>query len=120
MKVTQVVNNLLHNAVRHTPEGGVVVVQVELEPSGPWLRVTVRDTGVGIPPDQLTRVFERYYQGDQGNAGEGSGLGLSIVKKLVEMQGGTVGVESTVGVGTAVWFRLPEYRAATDGKPVWH
>jgi two-component system, OmpR family, sensor histidine kinase BaeS len=116
-KITQVLNNLLHNAVRHTPEGGIVIVQVEPEQGHSWIHVTVRDTGVGIPPESLEHIFERYYQGESIHASGGSGLGLSIVRKLVEMQGGNVGIESTVGVGTAVSFRLPADRGS-GGKPL--
>jgi len=104
-KTTQVINNLLHNAIRHTPEGGVVVAQVGPDQDG--LRVTIRDTGVGIEPDKLAHVFDRYYQAGSSSTEGGSGLGLSIVKRLVELQGGRVGIESDVGVGTSVWFTLP-------------
>ena len=116
-KITQVLNNLLHNAVRHTPEGGIVVVQVEPDPGRSWVHVTVCDTGVGIPPESLEHIFERYYQGESIQPNGGSGLGLSIVRKLVEMQGGSVWIESTVGVGTAVSFRLPA-DGGSRGKPL--
>lgn len=107
VRVTQIINNLLHNAVRHTPAGGLVVLQARSERPAAWVEVTVRDTGVGIPPDVLDRIFDRYYQGVSIGAKGGAGIGLSIVKQLVEMQGGTVWAESTVGEGTAVTFRLP-------------
>jgi signal transduction histidine kinase len=105
-RITQIINNLLHNAVRHTPEGGVVVLQAQ--PVGcEWVEVLVRDTGVGIPADVLGKIFDRYYRGESIGEKGGAGLGLSIVKQLVEMQGGTVWTESTVGEGTVVGFRLP-------------
>ncbi len=106
-RIKQIVNNLLHNAVRHTPEGGLVVLQAQSDGTGKWIDITVRDTGVGIPPDILDKIFERYYRGDTIGAKGGTGLGLSIVKQLVEIQGGSVWVESTVGEGTAITFRLP-------------
>jgi len=106
-RVTQIVNNLVHNAVRHTPEGGVVIVGAEVMPSLNVVEVIVRDTGVGIAPDDLPRIFDRFYQGESTRAPGGTGLGLSIVKQLVEAQGGTVAVESQLGEGTAISFRLP-------------
>jgi signal transduction histidine kinase len=110
-RVTQVINNLLHNAIRHTPAGGIVLVQVKTSQMGE-LHVTVRDTGVGIPPEVLNRIFERYYRGEEIGEKGGAGLGLNIVKQLVELQGGRVWIESTVGEGTAVSFTLPAERAA--------
>jgi len=106
-RITQIINNLLHNAVRHTPEGGLVVLQARAERSGGWVEVSVRDTGVGITCDVLGKIFDRYYRGEAIGEKGGAGLGLSIVKQLVEMQGGTVWAASTVGEGTAVTFRLP-------------
>jgi len=106
-RIAQVINNLLHNAVRHTPAGGLVVLQAQPGTVQGWVEVTVRDTGVRIPPEVLDRIFDRYYQGETIGEKGGAGLGLSIVKQLVEMQGGAVWAESTVGEGTAVTFRLP-------------
>jgi signal transduction histidine kinase len=113
-KTVQVLNNLLHNAVRHTPEGGIVLAQVEVIAGGGWIRISVRDTGVGIPADRLPYVFDRYYQAGSQQDDAGSGLGLSIVKRLVELQGGRVGIESDVGVGTSVWFDLPVPSASPE------
>jgi signal transduction histidine kinase len=106
-RITQIVNNLLHNAIRHTPEGGVVVLDARAVAGGSWIELIVRDTGVGIPDDQLPFIFERFYHGESVRETGGTGLGLSIVKQLVEMQGGTVAAESKVGEGTAISFRLP-------------
>ncbi|MDQ3656228.1 MAG: ATP-binding protein, partial [Chloroflexota bacterium] len=105
-RITQIINNLLHNAVRHTPEGGLVVLQAHAA-GKEWVEVLVRDTGVGISSEVLGKIFDRYYRGDSIGENGGAGIGLSIVKQLVEMQGGTVWAESTVGEGTAVTFRLP-------------
>jgi signal transduction histidine kinase len=75
---------------------------------GEWVAVCVRDTGRGIPVEDLGRIFVRYYQakGDRGQP-SGAGLGLAIVKELVELQGGKIWVESEVGRGSAFWFTLP-------------
>ncbi len=105
-RLRQILGNLLYNALRHTPEGGLIVVDAERD--GAMLTVSVSDTGVGIDPDELNRVFDRFYQveGSRRHV-EGSGLGLSIVKQLVEAQGGTITAESAAGQGTTFRFTLP-------------
>jgi signal transduction histidine kinase len=109
-RITQVINNLLHNAIRHTQAGGLVVIQVQGDPDPAWVQIVVRDTGVGIPPDVLDKIFDRYYQGEDIGEKGGAGLGLSIVKHLVQMQGGQVWAESTMGEGTSITVRLPAIR----------
>lgn len=105
-RLRQIVHNLLFNALRHTPEGGLIVVQAST--GGDIMEVSVSDTGIGIPPDKLAQVFDRYYQVERSQrTREGSGLGLHIVQQLVEAQGGTIDVESTVGKGTTFRFTLP-------------
>jgi len=105
-RLRQVLGNLLYNALRHTPEGGLIVVNAEQ--AGAMLAVSVSDTGVGISPEELERVFDRFYQVErEGRHAEGSGLGLSIVKQLVEAQGGTIVAESVAGQGTTFRFTLP-------------
>ncbi len=106
IRLGQILGNLLHNALRHTPEGGLVIV--DAAPAGDVVEVSVSDTGIGIPPEELDRVFDRFYQVEHGSreAG-GSGLGLSIVKQLVEAQHGTITVESHSGQGTTFRFCLP-------------
>ncbi len=101
------VRNLIDNAVRYTPPGGRVDAHVDVGDDGVTLRVT--DTGVGIPTLELPRVFERFYRVDRARAREtgGTGLGLSIVKHVAENHGGTVSVESELGVGTTFTVRLP-------------
>jgi signal transduction histidine kinase len=101
-RITQIMNNLLHNAVRHTPEGGVVVVEAATDASHRHVAVQVRDTGVGIAPEMLPHIFDRFYRGEDGSAR----LGLSIVKQLVVIQGGTVAAASTAGEGTVITFTL--------------
>lgn len=103
--------NILDNAVRYTPEGGSVVVDVYKE--GPEAVIAVADTGEGIPTRDTERVFERFYRVDSARARAtgGTGLGLSIVKHVAESHGGTVTVESELGVGSTFTIRLP-----VDGK----
>lgn len=111
-RITQVINNLVHNAIRHTPAGGLVIVAAESLPNSNVVEVAVRDTGVGIAPEDLPRIFDRFYRGDSTRSPGGTGLGLSIVKQLVEGQNGSVAVESQVGEGTSISFRLPIAKAA--------
>jgi two-component system, OmpR family, sensor histidine kinase BaeS len=104
--LAQVLANLLSNAVRYTPRGGMVGVKVERRPDD--LLVSVSNTSEPIPPDDLDRVFERFYRVEKSRdrARGGAGIGLSIVKQLVEAGGGTVGAESADGQ-TRFWFSLP-------------
>ncbi len=105
--LVQVVDNLLDNAIKYTPEGGSVRLAARVEDGAVTLVVT--DTGIGIPPADLERVFERFYRVDKARSREmgGTGLGLSIVKHLVGAMGGEVGVESELGKGTTFSVRLP-------------
>jgi signal transduction histidine kinase len=113
-RVVQVLGNLVRNALRHTPEGGLVSLRAEAR--GDEAVVTVEDTGVGIPPDHLPHVFERFYRGDDARdrASGGAGLGLAIVRELVEAMGGAVAVESAVGQGSRFSFTLPLAAAAAQ------
>lgn len=103
----QVIRNLFDNALRYAPTGSSVSVKAERQ--GDWQRVEVSDQGPGIPEAHRQRVFERFYRVDAARSREagGTGLGLSIVKHLVSAHGGEVGIDSDVGRGTTVWFRLP-------------
>ena len=92
------VSNLVDNALRHTPPGGAVEVEVSRADAG-GVAVAVRDTGEGIAPDVLPRVFDRFVRADPSRSGGGAGLGLAIVKRIAELHGGTVSVESTLGAG---------------------
>jgi signal transduction histidine kinase len=107
-RVEQSLRNLLHNAVRHTAPGGIVAVAVAPEDDG-MLAVRVRDTGEGIALEDLPHVWERFYRGaNTRNApGNGSGLGLALVKELTEAMGGSVAVESEPGMGSCFTLRLP-------------
>jgi two-component system CheB/CheR fusion protein len=102
---------LLSNAIRYTPRGSV---QVTCSGSGEDLSITVRDTGIGIPSDELGKVFEEFYQVDRGpQRPEGLGLGLSIVKRLSALLGYRIAVESVVNEGTAFTVMLPRGAPAT-------
>jgi two-component system phosphate regulon sensor histidine kinase PhoR len=107
--VNQVVTNLVDNALKYTPDGGEITVGArELTGLG-MIEVFVQDTGIGIPADELPRLFERFYRVDKARSRElgGTGLGLSIVKHLVRAQGGDVRVESALGKGSKFIFTLP-------------
>lgn len=106
-RVEQVLTNLVDNALKFTAEGGRIHVRVEA--CGPEARVSVEDTGRGIPPDDLPHVFERFYRADRSRTrtSGGSGLGLAIAKHLVEMQGGRIWAESTPGQGSVFSFSFP-------------
>ena len=103
--IERALTNLVSNAIKFTAAGGGVTVRVGVERG--WLAVSVRDSGPGIAPDELALIFEKYKRG-RGSAGvEGSGLGLFIVRSVVEAHGGTVEVESTLGAGATFTIRLP-------------
>jgi signal transduction histidine kinase len=101
-RIREVVSNLLTNALRHTPRDGKVEVSAQLVDRN--VEVTVHDTGRGIPPDQLDRIFDRFYRSPDS---PGSGLGLPIAKSLVEAHGGTITATSEAGAGTTIRFSVP-------------
>ncbi len=105
-RLGQVLANLVRNAVRHTEPGGIVAAALRSEPDAVVLEV--RDTGTGIPPDELPHIWERFYRGgeDRARTGDGAGLGLALVKELTEAMGGSVTVESIVGQGSCFTVRL--------------
>jgi two-component system, OmpR family, phosphate regulon sensor histidine kinase PhoR len=103
-RIQQVVMNLLHNALKFTPEGGYVTLRAEVV--GPEVVVSVKDTGEGIPADDVPRIFERFYKADRARAEEGVGLGLSIAKHVIQGHGGRIWVESVEGRGSTFYFSL--------------
>jgi two-component system, OmpR family, phosphate regulon sensor histidine kinase PhoR len=108
LKLGQVFENLVGNALKYTPRGSRVDIAVRIHPSD-TLEVCVRDDGPGIPAEDLPHIFERFYRVDKGRSREkgGTGLGLSIVKHIVQLHGGRVWAESRAGEGTAFFFTLP-------------
>jgi signal transduction histidine kinase len=105
-RLLQVLMNLVRNAVAYTAEGGIV--SIEAAEDGGRVRVSVSDTGIGIPPEDLRRVFERFYRADASRARStgGFGLGLSVARDLIEAMKGTITAESEEGVGSrfTVWL----------------
>ncbi len=134
----QIIHNLLSNAIKFTPSGGKVVVRATSEgfqtlPTLKMLNIRVTDTGAGIPPDELPHIFERFFQAKnqeyvspsqlgRSRVGlSGAGIGLSLTRELVKAMGGEISVESTVGVGSTFWVKLPirndELRMMNDEYP---
>ena len=106
-RLRQIIANLVRNAVRYTPEGGIIGLSVVVE--GAWIVVSVADTGAGIPPEHLPHVFDRFYRVDEARtrSSGGAGLGLAIVREFVELMGGHVSVQSTIGEGSCFKVYLP-------------
>lgn len=104
----QAFSNIIHNAIQYTPGGGCVTVA--LDQHGPSVRVKIEDTGVGIPAQDLPHVFERFYRVEKSRSRDtgGSGLGLSIAKRIIEVHGGRIQIQSTPGEGTRVMVWLPQ------------
>ncbi|MDY6864047.1 MAG: ATP-binding protein [Thermodesulfobacteriota bacterium] len=111
-KLVQIFINLIDNAIKFTPEGGRINISVkDSEPDRDFIEISVADTGIGIPPDGIEKIFEKFYQveGSLIKESEGTGLGLSIVRGLVEAQGGNIWAESKEGRGSRFMFTLPIY-----------
>ncbi len=102
-RIGQVFSNLIGNAIKFTPAGGTITLRADVADARVWFSVT--DTGAGIPPEQLAQVFGEFWQGRKTDR-RGIGLGLTIARGIVEAHGGTIGVDSEVGVGTRFWFSL--------------
>jgi signal transduction histidine kinase len=120
-RIEQVVTNLVHNAIKFTPEGGHITVSAVALVAN--VRVAVRDSGIGIPADKRSRLFEKFFQVDPSlrRIHGGAGLGLAICKALVEAHGGAIGVDSAPGEGSTFWFTLPwmcQHFNETDGAPI--
>lgn len=104
-RIQQVVTNLVHNAIKFTPPGGQVMVSAVRQ--GDEAVISVADTGVGISPEDLPRIFERFYKADRARRGGGTGLGLAIAKHIVQGHGGRIWAESREGAGSTFFFTLP-------------
>lgn len=113
--VSQIVWNILDNAVKYTPQGGTILVSIGRSAGEAVLEI--RDTGIGIPEDELDNIFERFYRVEKSRARSkgGSGLGLAIVKRLVELTGGTIEVTSELNKGTTFTIRWKAVRHVTNG-----
>ena len=114
--ILQVVYNLINNAINYTGEDKSVTVKQTMSDSS--VKISVIDSGEGIPEDQLEKIWDRYYKVDKVHkrATVGTGLGLSIVKQILELHGASYGVESTVGEGSVFWFQLPIYQETAEEK----
>ncbi|MBT9134557.1 MAG: Sensor histidine kinase ResE [Firmicutes bacterium] len=108
-KVEQVLVNIMSNAIKYTHEGSDIAVSVMAV--GDMVRVSIKDQGPGIPEEDQTRIFERFYRVDKARARElgGTGLGLAIAKQIVEAHGGWIGLESAPNQGTEIYFFLPRH-----------
>ena len=107
--------NLLSNALKFTHEGGI---EVELRPAGEWVELAVSDTGVGIPPEELPKMFDRFHriQDARGRTHEGTGIGLALVQELVKLHGGTIRVESVLNAGSRFTVSIPKRRDQPDSR----
>jgi signal transduction histidine kinase len=113
--VHDIFTNLLFNAFKFTSEGGQI--KIVANPKGECVLHEVRDTGIGIPEDKIGRIFDEFYQVENGKHG-GTGLGLAITKRLVEEQGGKIWVESQLGKGSSFFFTLPLFKESQDGRSI--
>jgi PAS domain S-box-containing protein len=105
-RVKQVLINLLYNAIKYNKPEGSVAVEYTLSPPNS-IRIGIRDTGKGLAPEQLAQLFQPFNRlGNEASAEEGTGIGLVVTKRLIELMGGTIGADSTVGVGSVFWFEL--------------
>ncbi len=116
-RINEVLGNLLSNAFKFTDRGGTV--ELDVEGTDGEVTITVRDTGAGIPPEQLPHIFEKFYQASNQSqaAARGTGLGLAIAREIVEAHGGSISVESSVGVGTTFSITLPVRAVVTRRTP---
>jgi signal transduction histidine kinase len=115
-RIALVLDNLLSNAFRYTPAGGSIRIEAEFDPIG--VRFRIRDTGRGIPPEHLDKVFSPFFRAPGQDPASGVGLGLAIVKETIRHHGGEVGVESESGQGTLFWFTLPRAGSEAAGPSV--
>lgn len=109
VRLGQVLHNLLSNAARYSEPGTPIQVTAHVRPEDGQVEIRVEDRGAGIPPEEQERIFEKFFRGQYASRAvlKGAGLGLSVARALVKAQGGTIGLESTVGVGTTFWIRFP-------------
>jgi signal transduction histidine kinase len=114
-RLTQVIGNLLSNAIKYSPEGGTVELVAERENG--LVRVRIRDEGVGIPDEQQSQIFTRFFRGDAAASGiGGTGLGLAVAREIVEAHGGRIGFTSEESKGSTFWLELPSADRSRAGK----
>ena len=112
--LSRAVSNLVDNALRFTPDGGAIQLSIAARPT--HSEVTVADSGCGIPSEHLPRVFDRFYRIDSSRSSDGAGLGLALVKSIVDLHGGSAKIESTVNRGTTVILTFPNKSSTETGK----
>ena len=113
-RLKQVLINLLSNAIKYNKQQGTVIVDCTETTPG-RIRVSVKDTGAGLPPEKLAQLFQPFNRlGQEAGGQEGTGIGLVVAKRLIELMGGVIGVESTVGVGSVFWFELSASRVGAS------
>jgi two-component system phosphate regulon sensor histidine kinase PhoR len=105
LRLAQVISNLLHNAIKFTPGGGRIEIAARIQKGN--IQFSIKDSGVGILPDDLPRIFERFYKADRARSSGGTGLGLAIARHLVEAHGGVIWAESMSGEGSTFFFTIP-------------
>lgn len=110
-QIDQVLDNLVSNAIKYTPEGGAIAIRAA-KTEKDWLEIAVQDNGIGIPRKDLARIFDRFYRVDKARSRNmgGTGLGLSIAREIVKAHGGTISLDSELNQGTRVTFALPVHR----------
>ena len=116
-RLDQVLGNLMANALRHTPPGGTITLRAEPAPDSDGVRITIHDTGDGIPAEDLPYIFDRFWRGDRSRSrgsGVGSGLGLAIARQLIQSHGGRIGVESEAGQGTTFTIELAQQKGEEE------
>jgi PAS domain S-box-containing protein len=107
-RIKQVLINLLSNAIKYNTPAGSVAVECSANPASGRIRITVTDTGAGLPPEKLAQLFQPFNRlGQEANGEEGTGIGLVVSKRLVELMDGVIGVESSIGTGSTFWVELP-------------
>ena len=113
-KMTQVLYNIISNALKYSPEGGQITFK--LRELNEKIEVSISDQGVGIPKENVKKIFERFYRVDKARSRKlgGTGLGLAIAKEMVEMHGGSIWASSKEGKGTTIYFTLPYEPAQED------
>lgn len=120
MIIEEAITNLLQNSIKYTPAGGRIDLTAQVQ--GDMISVEVRDTGIGIPKDEVPRVFDEFFRGTNAKTLEkhGTGLGLSLVRQIVERHGGAVQLDSEEGTGTRIRFTLPVAKPEESGQPEAH